>query len=243
MSRETQFCAQIHRRHIGQRVLRNGQSRDFHAGARYVTTVPRLPQSFFDRPAERLAPALLGCRIKHGPVVLRITEVEAYAGPEDSASHARFGPTDRNAPMWGPGGRAYVYLCYGIHSMLNITSGPAGEPGAVLIRACEPVAGIDEILRRRAVDHGPNLLTGPGKVCMALAIDTGWSGHPLHRAGGLSLVAGAPSEQMLVGPRVGIDYAQPADRDRLWRFAVGDSEWVSHRKALRPCAILRNRSL
>ena len=93
--------------------------------------MPVLPQSFFARPVEELAPALLGCRIKRGPVVLRITEVEAYAGPEDSASHARFGPTDRNAPMWGPAGRAYVYLCYGIHNMLNVTADARSRGGGV----------------------------------------------------------------------------------------------------------------
>ena len=94
--------------------------------------MPPLPQSFFARPVDELAPALLGCRIKLGRVVLAITEVEAYAGPEDSASHARFGRTDRNAPMWGPAGRTYVYLCYGIHNMLNVTAEDSGRAAAVV---------------------------------------------------------------------------------------------------------------
>lgn len=191
-----------------------------------------LPQTFFDRPVAELARALLGCRIKRGPVVLRITEVEAYAGPADSASHARFGPTERNAPMWGPPGRTYVYLCYGIHNMLNITAESSGQAAAVLIRACEPVAGLDEIVRRRGRAAGPALLAGPGKVGAALDLDTSWSRHPLYRAGGLSVLPGNTPTRMLVGPRVGIDFAEPEDRDRLWRFAVADNAWVSQRRGL-----------
>jgi DNA-3-methyladenine glycosylase len=194
-----------------------------------------LPQSFFERPVDELARALLGCRIHRGGVVLRITEVEAYAGPEDTASHARFGSTDRNAPMWGPPGRAYVYLCYGIHNMLNVTADAEGRASAVLIRACEPVAGLAEILRRRGGGSEPArpvLLTGPGKVGAALELDTSWSGHALYRRGGLTIHAGDPPAQVLVGPRVGIDFAAPADRARAWRFAAGDSAWVSHRRSL-----------
>jgi DNA-3-methyladenine glycosylase len=203
---------------------------------RRLTSVAPLPQAFFARPVDELAPALLGCRIKRGPVVLRITEVEAYAGPEDSASHARFGPTPRNAPMWGPPGRAYVYLCYGIHSMLNISAERAGQAAAVLIRACEPVAGIDEILRRRGGQVEPKLLAGPGRVGAALGLDSSWSHHPLHRAGGLSVLVGESPAQIVVGARVGIDYAHADDRRRAWRFAVGDSAWVSHRRGLGPAS-------
>ncbi|MFO7565007.1 MAG: DNA-3-methyladenine glycosylase [Enhygromyxa sp.] len=191
-----------------------------------------LPQSFFDRPVAELARALLGCRIARGPVVLRITEVEAYAGPEDSASHARFGSTERNAPMWGPPGHAYVYLCYGIHNMLNVTAEAHGRAAAVLIRACEPVGGLDEIVRRRGGRAGPASLTGPGKVGAALELDTAWSGHPLFRRGGLTLLAGDPVARVLAGPRVGIDFAAPADRARAWRFAVAESPWVSQRRGL-----------
>lgn len=199
-----------------------------------LASVAPLPQSFFDRPVAELARALLGCRVKRGAVVLRVTEVEAYAGPEDSASHARFGSTDRNAPMWGPPGHAYVYLCYGIHNMLNITAEAPGRAAAVLVRACEPIAGLDEIVRRRGGGAGPALLTGPGKIGAALGLDTGWSGHPLYRAGGLSVLAGELPVCVLAGPRIGIDFATPADRARPWRFAVGDSAWVGHRRGLEP---------
>jgi DNA-3-methyladenine glycosylase len=195
--------------------------------------VPPLPQSFFDRPVDELARSLLGCRIKRGSVILRITEVEAYAGPEDSASHARFGATDRNAPMWGPPGRAYVYLCYGVHHMLNITAESSGRAAAVLIRSCEPIAGLDEITRRRGGGHaGAALLAGPGKVGAALGLDTGWSGHPLYRSGGLCVLAGPAPDRILAGARVGIDYATAADQARPWRFAAGDTAWVSQRRGL-----------
>lgn len=193
-----------------------------------------LPQSFFDRPVAELARALLGCRIARGRVILRITEVEAYAGPEDSASHARFGSTDRNAPMWGPPGHAYVYLCYGIHNMLNVTAEARGRAAAVLIRACEPVAGLEAIVRRRGGRTGTVLLSGPGKVGAALELDTDWSGHPLFESGGLCLLAGDPPTGVLAGPRVGIDFATPADRARPWRFAVAESPWVSRRRGLEP---------
>ena len=194
-----------------------------------------LPQSFFARPVDELARALLGCRIRLGPVVLRITEVEAYAGPEDTASHARFGPTDRNAPMWGPPGRAYVYLCYGLHNMFNVTAETRGRAGAVLVRACEPVAGHQQVTQRRGGIAGPASLTGPGKVGAALAISPRWSGHPLYRSGGLSVCARAKGEEparVLAGPRVGIDFAAPEDRLRSWRFAVDGSAWVSQRRGL-----------
>jgi DNA-3-methyladenine glycosylase len=196
--------------------------------------MPPLPQSFFARPVDELARALLGCRIKRGRIVLAITEVEAYAGPEDTASHARFGETERNAAMWGPAGRAYVYLCYGLHNMLNISAAQPGRASAVLIRACEPVAGLDEIHRRRGLKSGAALLAGPGKVGAALELDTSWSGHPLYRAGGLSVLPGERPVGVLAGPRVGIEFAEQADRDRPWRFAAADSAWVSHPLGLRP---------
>jgi DNA-3-methyladenine glycosylase len=193
-----------------------------------------LPQSFFDREVEIVARALLGCRIQRGDVVVRITEVEAYAGPEDTASHARFGRTDRNAAMWGPGGHAYVYLCYGIHNMLNVSADSDGRASAVLIRSCEAVEGLPTILTRRGTPKkvGPDLLAGPGKIGEALALDTSWSGHPMHRRGELMLLEGDAPEGIVSGPRVGIDFAEPEDRDRAWRFAVAGSRAVTQRKSL-----------
>ena len=191
-----------------------------------------IPQAFYLRPVEPVARELLGCLLRHGPVTLRITEVEAYGGQPDSASHCRHGHTARNAPMWDPGGQAYVYFCYGMHHMLNVVTGPAGDGSAILIRACEPVCGLEEVRRRRGGLDGPVLLTGPGKVAQALALDLGFTRHPLYLPGGLELLEGAPPEGILRGPRVGIDFAREEDRLRPWRFACAGTKWVSQRTQL-----------
>jgi len=191
----------------------------------------RLPRRFYERDTLVVARELLGKRLRHGEVVLGITEVEAYCGPDDSASHSRMGRTQRNAPMWGPGGRAYVYLCYGLHQMLNIVTEREGRGAAVLIRACEPVAGLETIRARRRGLSGPEALAGPGRVAAALGIDRSFNDHPLYRAGGVELLDGPPPQQVLVGPRVGIDYATPSDCRRPWRFALAGSRWVSRPRA------------
>jgi DNA-3-methyladenine glycosylase len=191
------------------------------------------PQSFFARDALVVARDLLGQLLVRDDVVLRITEVEAYL-PGDTASHARAGRTSRTAVMFGPAGHAYVYLCYGIHSMLNVVTGIEGEPSAVLIRAAEPVSGIETITRRRGGIVGPASLTGPGKVGAALGLDTGWTGHALFEEGGLELREAPRVDEVLVGPRVGIDYATARDRKALYRLAVAGSPWVSERRSLRP---------
>jgi DNA-3-methyladenine glycosylase len=179
-----------------------------------------------------VAQALLGSCLVRDEVMLRITEVEAYL-PGDSANHCHAGRTRRNEPMWGSPGRAYVYLCYGVHHLLNVVTEPEGVGAAVLIRACEPVAGQETIWERRGGRQGPVALTGPGKVGAALDLDVSWSQHDLTRPGGLELRQGAPPSSVIVGARVGIDYAQPHDRGALWRFAVAGSRWVSHRRGLR----------
>jgi DNA-3-methyladenine glycosylase len=194
----------------------------------------RLPRDFYLRPCAEVSRDLLGRHFVRGSVMLRITEVEAYLGPEDSASHARFGRTARNAPMWEAGGLAYVYLCYGIHWMLNVGADAEGAGSAILIRACEPVSGLPVIQRRRAMDKaGPILLAGPGKVAQALGLDGSYSGHELFAEGGLELRAGDPPSRILAGPRVGIDYAAEADRLAPLRFACADTKWVTVPKGLR----------
>ncbi len=135
--------------------------------------------------------------------------------------------------MWGPPGHAYVYLCYGIHQMLNLVTNRDGEGAAVLIRSCEPVAGHGLIRRRRGGKDGPVLLTGPGKVGQALGLDTSFSGHPLFKKGGLEVRRGVAVDEVAVGPRIGIDYAEPEHRHAEWRLAVAGSPWVSHTRALR----------
>lgn len=189
---------------------------------------------FLARDALLVAPDLLGMILVRGRVALRITEVEAYRSPDDSASHCRAGKTARNATMWGPPGRAYVYLCYGIHHMLNVVTGEDGVGEAVLVRACEPVTGLPQIRARRGGLTGPALLTGPGKVAAALGLDRSTDGESLCAPGGLELHRGAPPAAVLVGPRVGVDYARPRDRRAPYRFAVAGSPWVSHTRTLRP---------
>ncbi|HKU38690.1 MAG TPA: DNA-3-methyladenine glycosylase [Polyangiales bacterium] len=192
-----------------------------------------LPQSFYARDALVVAEALLGKLLRHDDVVLRITEVEAYCHPDDSASHCRMGRTPRNEPMWGPGGHAYVYLCYGMHNMLNVVTNAEGEGAAVLIRSCEPVAGLDVIAARRGMPIGPAVLTGPGKVAAALALDTSFSGRALFRRSGLRVLDADPPSGMLVGPRVGIAYASAEHQAALWRFASAGTPYVTQARALR----------
>jgi DNA-3-methyladenine glycosylase len=193
-----------------------------------------LPQSFYARDALVVAEELLGKLIRHEDVVLRITEVEAYCHPDDTANHCRFGRTARNEPMWGPAGHAYVYLCYGMHSMLNIVTNGLDEGAAVLIRACEPVSGEAQIAERRGGIRGPAALTGPGKVGAALGLDTGFTGRPLFKSRGLRVLDGPPPSGVLVGPRVGIGYATAEHQAALWRFAAADTQYVSARKLLQP---------
>ncbi|HJV38801.1 MAG TPA: DNA-3-methyladenine glycosylase [Geothrix sp.] len=186
-------------------------------------------------PVQRVALGLLGAHLVREGVVLRITEVEAYGGPEDSASHARHGRTPRNAPMWGPPGRAYLYFCYGVHWMLNVVTGPEGEACAVLIRGAEVVSGLETVLaRRRATNASPQLCAGPGKVAQALGLDRAFDGHDLLAPGGLELRPGPAPAVILAGPRLGIAFATAADQSRPWRFADGDSRAVLRRTALLP---------
>jgi DNA-3-methyladenine glycosylase len=193
-----------------------------------------IPAAFYRRPAHIVAPDLLGRHLVAGDVTLRITEVEAYGGPEDSASHCRFGRTARNAPMWGPGGHAYLYLCYGLHWMLNVVTGPAGEGGAVLIRSAEVLAGLDVVLSRRGQSRlTPSLLAGPGKVGQALALSSDLNHQSLFRKGELELRLGAQPSSLSAGPRVGIAFASPEDQARPWRWTISDSLAVSSPR-LRP---------
>ncbi len=194
-----------------------------------------LPAAFYARDALVVAYDLVGAVLVHGPVALRITEVEAYR-VDDSASHCRAGKTARNAPMWGPPGRAYMYLCYGIHQMLNIVTDAEGLGSAVLVRAAEIVTGEAEIVARRSwmKPVGPALLAGPGRVAQALGLDASFNHHALYEGGGLELRAANDRPELAVGPRVGIDFATPEDRAAPWRIADARSRWVSERKTLIP---------
>ncbi|MCE1205732.1 MAG: DNA-3-methyladenine glycosylase [Holophagaceae bacterium] len=182
-----------------------------------------------------MARALLGQLLVREEVTLRITEVEAYGGSGDSASHARHGRTARNAPMWGPGGRAYLYFCYGMHWMLNVVTGPEGDASAVLIRGAEVVAGMDKVLiRRNTAKATPLLCAGPGKVAQALGLDKSFDGHDLLSPGGLELRPGQAPGLILAGPRLGIGFATQEDQARPWRFADGGSSAVLKKRDLAP---------
>ena len=188
-----------------------------------------LPTAFFARPSREVALDLLGkvvvSTLDGEMTAGRIVETEAYLGPHDPASHAaeRIGRTARNATMFGAPGLAYVYLSYGIHWCLNAVTDRQGHPGAVLIRALEPVAGLD-VMRARRGTTDRDLARGPGRLTQALGITGALDGHALQDPP-LSVHA-APAlrpERIEAGPRVGITKAV----DWPLRFMVRESPWVS----------------
>lgn len=174
---------------------------------------------------EVLLGATLSSRIGGKTVGGRIVELELYMGDCDRACHAFRGKTARNAVMFGPGGHAYVYFVYGMHNMFNVVIGERGAPNAILIRALEPLAGIDVMRARRGSVGIRSLCNGPAKLTAALGITTKHNGIDL---GGDKIwiePADAPIE-VIAGPRIGIDYAGP-DAALPWRFAIKGSEFVS----------------
>jgi len=171
-------------------------------------------------------------------VVCRVVETEAYRGPADAASHAYRGPTARNFPMFGPPGHAYVYFIYGVHWMFNIAAHPAGTPGAVLIRAVEPLSGLD-VLRRHRSHQGQgtrcvrpqrdaDLTNGPAKLAQALDLTGDHNDLDLCSGTTLTVVDGAlaPNEIVMAGPRVRIPGGEDAQA-RPWRFWIAENPWVS----------------
>jgi len=173
---------------------------------------------FYDRPAAEVAPELIGAKLTLAGTGGRIVETEAYA-PDDPASHSFNGMTARNAAMFGPPGHAYVYRSYGIHWCFNIV---CARGHAVLVRALEPLWGIEEMKVRRGQDGLRQLCSGPGKLCQALAIDKRHDGlalwdEPFH----LSL--GEDVHTVLSGPRIGISKAVQVP----WRFGLQGSAFLS----------------
>jgi DNA-3-methyladenine glycosylase len=195
-----------------------------------------LSRDFFDRPAEEVAPALLGRYLERsspeGTVVLRITEVEAYAGERDPASHAHRGRTQRNAVMFGPPGHAYVYFTYGMHFCVNLVCLGEGTAAAVLLRAGDFVSGGELARLRRPRARDRDLARGPARLCQALAIGREFNGadvcdpgSPLRVLSGepASATASASVPRVRSGPRTGVNGA----KDVPWRFWLDGEPSVS----------------
>jgi DNA-3-methyladenine glycosylase len=179
----------------------------------------KLPRDFYERDTRVVARDLLGQVLVHldGGVrrSARIVETEAYHGPGDRASHARFGPTRRAAVMFGPPGVAYVYVVYGTSHCMNVVTGPEGFPAAVLLRAAEPLEGCLHSTR------------GPGNLCRALAIRREHDdGRDLAGDDLFVEAAPAPAGRIVTGPRVNVAYAGRW-AEKPWRYAIGGDAWVS----------------
>lgn len=205
-----------------------------------VRMMRRVAAGFYRRPTLTVARALVGKVLVHvaraGTTAGRIVEVEAYIGETDPACHAAPGWTPRNAPLYGPAGRAYVYLNYGIHQLVNVVTEPEGAPAAILLRAVEPLAGIDLMARRRARGGraGPldrtQLCRGPGNLTRAMGITSAFNRIPLDGerlyiadAGGDELSAEAAVSGVEWSPRIGIRVATA----RRWRCSLTGSAFVS----------------
>jgi DNA-3-methyladenine glycosylase len=192
-----------------------------------LATSSILPASFYERDPERVARDLLGKIVVHGRMAGRIVETEAYLGLEDLAAHASRGLTARTRVLFGPPGHAYVYLIYGMYECLNLVAEPEGKGGCVLIRALEPVSGLERMRKRRpAARRIEDLCSGPGKLTLAMGITRALNGAPVTR-GDLTVRAPSAAEavEIAVSSRIGI--TQCAD----WplRFYVAGNRFVSKR--------------
>ena len=200
---------------------------------------PKLPRTFYLQDTVTVARALIGCilwrRMGRHTAAARIVETEAYLGANDAASHARRGlRSERNASMYLEGGHAYVYLSYGMHWCMNVVTQEADTAEAVLLRAAQPVQGIDEMWKRRPkAKNDYELMNGPGKLCAAMQIDRLLDGEPLD---GERLFLAEPDlqidqSQIAISKRVGVDNAGDAAHWPL-RFFMNGSRYVSaHRYA------------
>jgi DNA-3-methyladenine glycosylase len=168
-----------------------------------------------------LAPELVGAELYVGGVGGRIVEVEAY-DEDDPAAHGFRGRTPRNASMFGPSGRAYVYRSYGIHWCLNVVCGEDGTPSAVLIRALEPLEGLDAMRNRRGVADVRLLCSGPGRLCQALGVTREHDGRPLD-APPFDLRPRTQPVDLVTGPRIGITRAT----ELPWRYGIAGSRFLS----------------
>lgn len=199
-------------------------------------TNEKLSREFYTRAnvltvARELLGKLLVVPSKNGKRVSgRIVEAEAYRGPQDRAAHSYGGRrTKRTEPMYGIGGTAYVFFVYGMYNQFNVVTNAIDAPHAVLIRAVEPVEGIELMRKRRGGLPDHSLTNGPGKLCIAMGIDRKLDGADLlgNRVW-LEEAAKIPRARIQCGPRVGIDYAEEW-KDKPWRFWIKDNPFVSRK--------------
>jgi DNA-3-methyladenine glycosylase len=181
----------------------------------------RLDRAFYARPVVEVARDLVGCVVRHGETSGVIVETEAYHHSEP-ACHAYVGLTKRTETLFGPPGKAYVYRSYGIHALLNAVSEPEGMGAAVLIRALEPLDGIELMRERRGLQRADALCSGPGKLTQALGIELGENGTDL-LTGPIAIEPRASEPRVVAGPRIGITKAV----DLPWRFCMAGSSCVS----------------
>lgn len=190
-------------------------------------------------PALLVAPRLLGARLTtvldDGTVTVRITEVEAYGGADDPGSHAFRGRSARNATMFGGPGLLYAYRHLGLHTCLNVVTGPVGEPSAVLLRAGEVIAGVELAAARRAaagvVRSARDLARGPARLAVALGLDHTWDGRDLFADVAVHLTLGTPSVEVHSGPRVGVAGPGGDASRHPWRLWLPDEPTVSDFRA------------
>jgi DNA-3-methyladenine glycosylase len=195
-----------------------------------------LPKSFYSRETELVARELLGallvCRSDEGTTSGRIVETEAYLGEHDLACHAAVGRTARTEPLYGEPGTAYVYFIYGVHWCFNAVTRAVGLPSAVLVRAVEPVDGIDIVRRRRvAARRDVDLTNGPGKLCQAMGI-TGVHNRLSLQRPPIQILGGDPvaAKDVAITPRIGI--TQCADWPLRW--VIAGNPYVSRSRAMTP---------
>ena len=186
-----------------------------------------LPRKFYARDTVQVAMDLLGKHLvrarRNVRMEGRIVEVEAYRGIDDPASHAFRGLTRRNAPMFGESGHAYVYFTYGNHYCLNVTTQQSGTPGAVLIRAIEPMEGLRAMRLLRPNVPDSELTNGPGKLTKALGVDKSLNEVDMTKRGPLFAEDWAEKFEIVRTDRVGIIQG----KDRMWRFYVSGNAFVS----------------
>ena len=183
-----------------------------------------LDAAFFDRSVHKVARELIGCELTVGNAGGIIVETESY-NRDDPACHAHVGLTRRTSTLFGPPGRAYVYLSYGIHSLLNVVCEPEGAAAAVLIRALEPTHGVELMMARRARSHRRELCSGPGKLTEALAIGLELNGAAFTEDPFELRPRSGPwcQAEVETGPRIGITRAV----DYPWRFCAAGSPYLS----------------